>query len=416
MRRVTPPDHPWGGLLVRAGEESLVLVPTEALGESWPGWGAQPGGHVIAPIDIVRRSGGHDVVMPPCPSRLADVVLRRRDEGRPLDAGEAITVAVSILRGVDELQTLGASAAGEWWIADGGMPVLAAGAAFARAGAQEGADIVRAMLPCDPTVDAALEDTCAALQAHEATARTFHQLEQRLFACAEPTALATSVLTPRRARAADGPVVTPDDVHGPRRGLFQRLGHHVDDDLADVVVGAVTAAWRGVIRPRRQSRRARGRRRPVLAGMAIAGIVVTGGLLWPGDDDPPPADAATPAATTIDATEGPADAGTGEADADQDDLAAIASDLLTQRNACTGDPVCLADVVEDPSAVHPGGVIDLGASRRTVTLLDEFGGAAVLRAEATGTVDSGSSAQFVVMVVREGRWLIRDVHDVADQP
>ena len=38
---------------------------------------------------------------------------------------------------------------------------------------------------------------------------------------------------------------------------------------------------------------------------------------------------------------------------------------------------------ESSGAPFPGGVVDLPAEQRTVTLLDEFGGAAVLRAEAS---------------------------------
>ena len=45
-----------------------------------------------------------------------------------------------------------------------------------------------------------------------------------------------------------------------------------------------------------------------------------------------------------------------------------------------------------------------------MTLLDEFGGAAVLRAEA-----AGGTPQLVVIVRADGRWLLRDVYDVAQQ-
>jgi hypothetical protein len=45
-------------------------------------------------------------------------------------------------------------------------------------------------------------------------------------------------------------------------------------------------------------------------------------------------------------------------------------------------------------------------------LLDEFGGAAVLRAEASG---SDATPQLVVIVRTEARWLLRDVYDVPKQ-
>ena len=60
----------------------------------------------------------------------------------------------------------------------------------------------------------------------------------------------------------------------------------------------------------------------------------------------------------------------------------------------------------------PGGVVDLAAAERTVTLLDEFGGAAVLRVEAS----AAPAAPQLVVIVRAGdRWLLRDVYDVAEQ-
>ena len=61
----------------------------------------------------------------------------------------------------------------------------------------------------------------------------------------------------------------------------------------------------------------------------------------------------------------------------------------------------------------PPGVVDLPAAERTLTMLDEFGGAAVLRVDANA---DGQPFQFVVVVRRDAQWLVRDVMDVADQP
>ncbi|WP_106813968.1 hypothetical protein [Microbacterium timonense] len=67
----------------------------------------------------------------------------------------------------------------------------------------------------------------------------------------------------------------------------------------------------------------------------------------------------------------------------------------------------------DPTALPAGGVIDLATQERTVTLLDDFGDLAVLRVEAA----SGQAAAQLVVIVRENdEWLLRDVHDVAQQP
>jgi hypothetical protein len=45
-------------------------------------------------------------------------------------------------------------------------------------------------------------------------------------------------------------------------------------------------------------------------------------------------------------------------------------------------------------------------------MLDEFGGAAVLRAE---SIAADAVPQLVVIVLVDGRWLLRDVHDIAEQ-
>lgn len=94
------------------------------------------------------------------------------------------------------------------------------------------------------------------------------------------------------------------------------------------------------------------------------------------------------------------------------DLAAITADLLTARSACGQDESCLGKVQESRGARFPSGVVDLPADERTVALLDEFGGAAVLRAEASG---SDATPQLVVIVRTDERWLLRDVYDVPKQ-
>ena len=114
-------------------------------------------------------------------------------------------------------------------------------------------------------------------------------------------------------------------------------------------------------------------------------------------------DAATPGATGTPVAATPAPL----------DLAAVTSDLLAQRTACGGEGACLADIQEDPSAVIATGAIDLPADQRTVTLLDDFGGAAVLRVE---PVSAGPVGQLVLVIRTDGKWLLRDVHDIAEQP
>ena len=114
-------------------------------------------------------------------------------------------------------------------------------------------------------------------------------------------------------------------------------------------------------------------------------------------------DAATPGESETPVTASPAPL----------DLAAVTSDLLAQRTACAGDGACLAGIMEDPTAVTAAGAIDLPTDQRTVTLLDDFGGAAVLRVE---PVTAGPVVQLVLVIRTDGKWLLRDVHDIAEQP
>jgi hypothetical protein len=407
MRRLTPPEAPWPGLLVRADEDALTLVSTAELGEDWPGWRAAPGGHVLAPVDVVRRRTGHDVALPVCSARLADVLETRRLEGFALDAGEAVTIAVSILRGIAELSLIAPDSTGEWWLTDGGMPVVAVGAGFARPAAAAGAELLRGVIPCSPAIDGALDDACAVLEEASADRRALAAAESRLFECATPSALRTADRSLRRLRVSElSPQVRDEGSDMRPRGVMERLAHHVDDGLADLVSVATTAVWRRMTRPTSNSRR-----RPLLVAAGIAGVIVAGGLAWPWPDGPAPAEA-NPLPTIMQSA-GPADHADPTPTATPKSLADVAADLLTRRSDCAGDRDCLSQVVEDPTEVFPEGVVDLPADRRAVALLDDFGGAAVLRIDPT---DGAAPFQFVVIVLRDGKWLVRDVMDVADQP
>ena len=146
-------------------------------------------------------------------------------------------------------------------------------------------------------------------------------------------------------------------------------------------------------------------------------MVLIGGLLWPTDGGGP-ATAGVPADPPATSTPSPASASPEPVvdrpveDGTEPDLAVIAADLLSARTECASDQACLEQVIEVVDAPFPGGVVDLAAADRTVTLLDEFGGAAVLRVEASA---SPASPQLVVIVRTGDRWLLRDVYDVPEQ-
>jgi len=162
--------------------------------------------------------------------------------------------------------------------------------------------------------------------------------------------------------------------------------------------------------------------------MAAAGacaVVLAVGMLWPTEPEAAaPAGTASrpaPAATSHaeGTTPGRSDAGDRSEGAPvavsdaEDDLAAAGAAVLTARTACADETSCLRGLVEDPDRAFPAGVLDLPADQRKIVLLDSFGGAAVLRVDA---LTGESASQLIVLVARDGKWLLRDVHDVAEQP
>ncbi|MBW9094692.1 hypothetical protein JNB62_13425 [Microbacterium jejuense] len=417
-------DAPWPGVLAREADGAMrLLVDADQFGDDWGGWDADPHGHVLAPVDVARRRDGHDVVLPVCVERLDDF-LRRRAARLPLTAGEAVTLGVSLLRGCAQLVAR-PDTVGEWWLDDGGRPVLATEASPSRA--RDAAAEAMASLELEPALRRTWDIALRAVAAERLSATDLTAAEDALFALATPEPLGTTILGPRAA--AEVATAARADRGAPEpeapRSLWQTLVHGVDADLADSVSQATTAVWRRWSGRRADAGEAKGSRRmPWIVGGAVAAAVLAAGALWPGGG-PATADGsggpATGAAPTTSATSGSdvVDASGGEAmpastaDAPAD-LAADTGALLDARLACAGDEACLSDVAVDPRAVaRASGAIDLTSSERTVTLLDDFGDVAVLRVDAA---DGGAAAQLVVIVRIDEKWLLRDVHDVAQQP
>lgn len=406
-------DGPWSGVLVRTPSGTVgLLVDAAVVGTDWAGWDADPGGHVLTPIDLVRRPGGHDVLLPVCSERLEDFV-RRRGAPAALSPGEAVTLGVSVLRGCAQL-VAAPGTTGEWWLDDSGRPVLATDASAERAFAT--AATALSVAEIDPRMQRAWDAAVHAVSAGRVTAREIADAEELLFAAADPEPLSTISLSPRRAVdiAPDGrsAVLAADDAVS--RPLWQSLIGSVDADLADSVSKATTAVWRRLRTP------ARSRRAPLLVGGAVAAAVLVGGALWPAAggvaSGEPPGVGESPAATATPAPTGgePAPASTAGTDVPPaGDLVTVVAALLDARAACTGDTGCLEGLVADPARPLGAGTIDLPAAGRTLTLLDDFGDVAVLRADAN---DGGSASQLVVVIRRDEKWLLRDVHDVAQQP
>ncbi|MDY0909709.1 hypothetical protein [Microbacterium sp. CFBP9034] len=419
VRPVTAPtDAPWSGMLTwRPSGERCVLVDAVALGDTWIGWDADHDGHVLAALDVVRRADGHDVALPVCPERVADFLARRAAAGAPLEPGESITLGVSLLRGFGQLGGR-SGATGEWWLTDAGRPVLATDASD-RTAVDETASLLAA-LAADAPRRSAWDDAIAAVASPRVSSADIERAEHELFRICDPLPLATSVSGSRTARElAVFERSDPPEAETPSRPpLWESLVRHVDGDLADLVSRTTTAIWRRSRAP------GKSRRTPWLVGGATAIAVLAVGLMWPaGGAGVATADGAASTAPSSDSTPSaipspPAPAPTAEQAETADvppgsDLAAITADLLDRRRACGEEPPCVAGLLIDPATALTAGVIDLPAEARAVSLLDDFGGVAVLRVDA---VDGAAASQLVIIARSDDAWLLRDVHDVGQQP
>ncbi|MFG6491948.1 hypothetical protein [Microbacterium sp. P03] len=437
IRDVDRPDTPWPGMLTRMpGGQMCVLVDADVLGPLWRGWDARAHGHLLAPIDVLRRADGHDVALPVCTETVETFLRRRTAIGAPLSDGEAVTLAVSLMRGASEWveRTPRDPLAGEWWLIDGGRPMFAAGAG--RTGTDTVGDRDRAsadsstMRLCTLITDEAsssLRPVFAAaaelLAEPRRLLRSIEQWETRAFAAAAPLPLATAILAPVLSRpiSPSSPTADDDDMAAVKEGgVLALIARHVDADLADTASRMTMRIWR-----RLRSKSAGPIRRPWVMAAVSAAVVICVGVMWPaGDTAPASAGAASQSASTATPTPtaGPlaageeqpttADSAPPPPDVGAEQWVSTAGELLTVRAGCGDDPACLSEVMEDPWEVHPKGAADLPAASHVVTLLDEFGGAAVLRVDAR---DSSVASQLVIVVRLDDRFLLRDIHDVAKQ-
>ncbi|MDL9979695.1 hypothetical protein [Microbacterium candidum] len=450
IRHVTDRESPWPGVLAQDDSGALRLLVDAVDYDCCAGWDADPDGHVLAPLDIVRRPGGHDVVLPACTERLDVFLMRRRDRRLPLSAGERVTVAVSMIRGLCEAHQRAPGASGVWWITADGRPILALGvrdgvdavpAATARVLGQLGAD-------GETRLAAALSRAAAHAEQPRTLVREAGEIEAELFAAALPEPLATAG-TAAPLTGAVGAVTwsRPPDIEmaateDAQAGWLARIAPLVDSDLADAASKALTSVWRRLHRRggSHSTRGRRGKRGPLLIAGAVAAGVVGIGLMWPGgggsparagsqaSSSPPSAVVASSAAPLAGPTHAPEGTAAGNdvvseepvttaasPSPDQEVLSAVGA-LLTKRLTCRNNAACLHAVQEDPQRRFPEGAASLPAGERRVALLDSFGGAAVVKVEDANAPAAGAAGAQLVVVVRAGdRWRRRDGSG-AEQP
>jgi hypothetical protein len=393
---VAPPTAPWPAAIVRAGSDNAFLVDASLLPAGTFG---PPAEHVLRPAEVYRTRDGHAVLMP--------AVTEPVPLG-PVDGlGGAVTLAVSMLRGVLECSTasVAVETTGEWWFAPDGRPVfvpVSGGESVREAAARHlrRVDAGSQQNVFDALADDLLDPDVVRLDGWE----------DRLFGVATATAA--------RPRTAEAPPSRRDLRPSKAASRTARVKSRRPSGIREAASDAGVSLWRA-------ARQLRPRRRVMLIGSATAAaaVVLAVGLTWPETGDGAPSGATVaaeerPAANAADDSaappagvrneDTPASGSADEAPAGDRDLAAVAVELMDTLRECS-DASCRAAVMEDPAKkLPPGAALDGGG---TATLVDDLGGIGVVRMD-----DTTSPGQIVLIVSRDGKWLVRDVYDVADQP
>ncbi|MBN9191333.1 hypothetical protein [Microbacterium sp.] len=434
IRRVEPPDAPWPGFVADDGSGGLRLLVDRELLTGWPGWGAAVDGHVLGPTDIVRRQDGHDVVLPLC-VRPLETFLEERARIATLSEGEIVTLAVSLLRGVAELRHPAGSGAapdvrGTWWITDAGRPVFVAG--VGDAASTSAIRLLNVSEHLSVTLASALDRCVACLRLPRCVPREFSDAEAALFSATGAEPLSMTILAPSRDRPASAGLASGRAARaggsGGRTNAASSVwwAEHLDAGLAELV-----SATLGSLRARLRASRERGtrpRRRAIFLAGAVGSAVLLAGLLWPTGSEgsasagtdrassrgasatesappPPPTGRASTQPSAAQASREPTTS--------RGSIVDLTGALLDARLACAEDGSCLAALTENPGRSFSRGAASAPSTDRILTLLDDFGGAAVLRAE---NRSGGLPSQYIVVVRENDGWLLRDISDVGQQP
>lgn len=411
---------PYPGAVVSGPAGSEALVEVADLGDSalW----CAGGEHVCSVREIVRTATGHAVRLPLCSLRLDELAERRARSGHPFAVGETVTLAVSVLRGAAEEigQHPHGICRGGWWIDDAGKPLFVhdeKGGTVERAAIQAVEALRTALDAADHRTDGILGELLLALDDAGRLALHAPRLESDLFDLGPAQPIGTQVLARRTS-----PAPPEDERPAAEAGLWRRVADAADAGIAEMATAAI-AAVRAHVTGGMRRRRPRASRRGLLwAAAACGAVVVAVGLLWPEDEHPRSAhtadrSSASPGTADSSASPGTADAPSAHPIAETSptgqDPVEIAETLLAAARACGDDVDCLRPLQEEPSPLDRSGAAFVDPGELQLTLLDDVGGLALLRAaDAAGR----HAPQIVTLVGRHDEWVLRDVHDAAQHP
>lgn len=439
IRPVDTTESAIAGVLVADGAAMRVRVDVDTVPAEL--WRHGAGEHIAGVCDLVRRPYGHDALVPWCTERLSVYLARRTGAKHALLPGEAVTLAGSLLRGIEQAGT--SALTGVWWLTDEGRPVFVPGDGQGIVGATVVAISAIRALTADRGVDRVLAELERMPEDPRAVQRRLAGWEAALTEQAAPRALDRDIRseTPSMLREPSGRIEPDTGAHPSRRGR-RRSRPEKSAHLSGWRNAALSTARdsvdraRDVLRSMRARGKARGvhfepdsippqarrrsegrphaaRPRLVAVAAAVGVVVVAVGLLWPRAEAPSHADetdaslvpVSTPSATMNSAPESP------PVTSGEDDAVDAAAALLEVLDGCreNGDQDCVAAVVSGRSAqVFDALMADL--SEMTVTPVEEYGDVAVVRAT------SATASQILVLLHQNDSWLVRDVYDVANQP
>ncbi len=433
-------EVPVAGWILQSGDERhlAIMNPSDAL---WRFAGAQ---HIWAACDVLRTDEGVVALAEPCLVPLEQWLTEKR-----LQPGEAVTLAISMLRGFGELGAQSHTESGACWLTESGRPVIVLGAGRAASVEVSAAFALIASQCADHAfqrlaarIERELSDPLAALADLERWEAELLELAaprplvvQRGEAEQEALALATADIESFHATAfgfaAPTPLSQPLRSRERRKPLLLRG--------RDLLTHRSTRAMNGHgaehLRTRLRNLVGTVRIRPGIVALVAAGAVLGCGLLWPQTESTARADALetvdapeqamartmrpapheAPESPTTPAPESPHEIVEAservDASVASDDPQAIAESIVAAVIEClgAGDAMC-AHVRVGESTELVSRLGEIAAGGYTVEVVEQFGDVVVTR------VVAPELTEIVVLERTNENWLLREVYPIAEQP
>lgn len=445
IRVLATGEGPYQGVLVANGDDLAVCIDATTL-VGWSGWAFAGADHIAAPLDLVRRRDGQDVLLPWCTERITAFVARRRALSESLSAGEVSTLVVSLLRGIAVVGAGVDPHKGEWWLTSTARPVFALGNGLPIEGA---AGTLIESLRAQTTDRALLRILGGIVEGLSDLRRAVHHFERwesELLEYASPRPLRAGLRAQERStRIAIGGEREPLSLAEqaapfsldaePDRGRFWQILEQVSLQIR-TAWGRLSARRRGgnsvddyaQAAMTKQSRPESTRRwaRPMLVGGLAAATVIVGGVLWPAggadkggsaradtsiamEDENAP-DETSQGAGAIEASPTPKALPVSDATAGQPLDAATS--LIADTLACAEGDSAACEAAWYPVRSGAESAVIRGQGKGTPSLIEDYGDLVAVRWDPSDE----SGAQMLVLIRLNEKWRVQDVYDVADPP